>query len=101
MQRENWLVDDYKKTWCDPSSVSLGAVCTVVQVLYIAGTLKPGAYLVANTAYGKVKGLFDENKKSVKTAEPGTAVEVVSWKVSKLYSTSFIFSVFVSVLPKL
>ena len=76
-------------------------VCTVVQVLYIAGTLKPGAYLVANTAYGKVKGLFDENKKSVKTAEPGTAVEVVSWKVSKLYSTSFIFSVFVSVLPKL
>ena len=44
------------------------------------GTLKKQAYLVANSAYCKVRAMYDDRGKTVTTAGPGSAVEVLGWK---------------------
>ncbi|XP_065565692.1 translation initiation factor IF-2, mitochondrial-like isoform X3 [Artemia franciscana] len=44
------------------------------------GTLKKGAWLVAGTAYGKIKGMLNDQRSSIETASPATPVEVFGWK---------------------
>jgi translation initiation factor IF-2 len=49
-------------------------------VLVNYGTLKPGQLLVAGTASGKVRLMFDEHGKQIKLALPGTPVQITGWK---------------------
>jgi len=49
----------------------------VATVLVSKGTLKTGDNVVAGTAYGKVRGLFDSKGKRIKFAGPSTPVEVI------------------------
>lgn len=49
-------------------------------VLVQRGTLCPAAYLVAGTAYGKVRAMFDEHGHSVGSISPGTAAEIAGWR---------------------
>lgn len=51
----------------------------VATALVQNGTLRVGDYIIAGTADGKVKAMFDENGKSVKEAGPSTPVEVLGF----------------------
>ena len=44
------------------------------------GTLKKGAFLVADCVYGKVRAMYDDHGNTVHTAGPGTAVEILGWR---------------------
>lgn len=55
----------------------LGNVSTV---LVKRGTIKPGSFLVAGNTYCKVRGMKDENGKTVKAAGPSTPVQIWGWK---------------------
>ncbi|XP_078413069.1 translation initiation factor IF-2, mitochondrial isoform X3 [Cetorhinus maximus] len=44
------------------------------------GTLTKGCVLVAGKSWAKVRLMFDENNKPMKTAGPSTPVEIVGWK---------------------
>lgn len=52
----------------------------VVGLLVQQGILKPGHYLVAGTAYGKVRTLLDFRGKAIKQAGPSTPVTVTGFK---------------------
>jgi len=52
----------------------------VVGLLVEQGELKPGAFLVAGTAYGKVRTLLDFAGKPLKSAGPSTPVSVTGFK---------------------
>ena len=41
------------------------------------GTLCQGDFVIAGQHYGKIKGMFDENQKMLKTAEPSVPVEIL------------------------
>lgn len=49
----------------------------IATVLVQRGTLKLGDGMVAGTAYGKVRALFDSHGKRIKSAGPSTPVEVL------------------------
>jgi len=51
----------------------------VVTVLVRSGTLKIGDTLLAGTSYGKVRKMMDENGKSIKSATPGTPVQILGF----------------------
>lgn len=51
-----------------------GAVATL---LVKKGTLRMGDYIVAGESHGRVKAMFDEDGKSLKTATPSVPVEVL------------------------
>lgn len=53
---------------------------SVVSLLVEQGTLKPGNFLVAGTAYGKVRTLLDFKGKPLKQAGPSTPVTVTGFK---------------------
>jgi translation initiation factor IF-2 len=53
---------------------------SVVSLLVEQGTLKPGHFLVAGTAYGKVRTLLDYMGKPIKSAGPSTPVTVTGFK---------------------
>lgn len=53
---------------------------SVVGLLVEHGTLKPGAFLVAGTTYGKVRTLEDFKGRSLKQAGPATPVTVTGFK---------------------
>lgn len=53
---------------------------SVVSLLVEQGTLKPGHFLVAGTAYGKVRTLLDFKGKALKQAGPSTPVTVTGFK---------------------
>ncbi|QQG50722.1 MAG: translation initiation factor IF-2 [Candidatus Saccharibacteria bacterium] len=53
---------------------------SVVGLLVEQGELKPGHFLVAGTAYGKVRTLLDFTGKAVKSAGPSTPVTVTGFK---------------------
>jgi len=53
----------------------------MVTVLVKSGTLKIGDTLLAGTAYGKVRGMTDENGKAIKKGGPSTPVVVLGWNV--------------------
>jgi translation initiation factor IF-2 len=52
----------------------------VVGLLVEQGALKPGQFMVAGTAYGKVRTLLDFAGKTLKTAGPSTPVTVTGFK---------------------
>jgi len=52
----------------------------VVGLLVQQGKLKPGHFLVAGTAYGKVRTLLDFKGKAIKEAGPSTPVTVTGFK---------------------
>ena len=52
----------------------------VVGLLVEQGSLKPGAFMVAGTAYGKVRTLQDFTGKALKEAGPSTPVTVTGFK---------------------
>ena len=49
----------------------------LVSVIVKNGILSQGDFLVAGEQYGKIKGMFDENGKMLKTAEPSVPVEIL------------------------
>jgi len=53
---------------------------SVVGLLVEQGELKPGHFLVAGTAYGKVRTLLDFKGKPIKSAGPATPVTVTGFK---------------------
>jgi len=53
---------------------------SVVGLLVEQGELKPGHFLVAGTAYGKVRTLLDFAGKTIKSAGPSTPVTVTGFK---------------------
>jgi translation initiation factor IF-2 len=53
---------------------------SVVGLLVEQGELKPGHFLVAGTAYGKVRTLLDFTGKAIKNAGPSTPVTVTGFK---------------------
>lgn len=53
---------------------------SVVGLLVEQGELKPGHFLVAGTAYGKVRTLLDFTGKTLKSAGPSTPVTVTGFK---------------------
>ncbi|HEY5695633.1 MAG TPA: translation initiation factor IF-2 [Candidatus Saccharimonadales bacterium] len=52
----------------------------VVGLLVQQGKLKPGHFLVAGTAYGKIRTLLDFRGKAIKEASPSTPVTVTGFK---------------------
>ncbi|KAK9245883.1 hypothetical protein V1506DRAFT_536919 [Lipomyces tetrasporus] len=67
---EGWTIESELKK-------GRGNVATVV---IRRGTLKPGSFLVAGTAYTRVRSLKDEYGTAIKEARPGQPVEVDGWK---------------------
>ena len=53
---------------------------SVVNLLISQGRLKPGSFLVAGQAYGKVRTLLDFSGKPIKMAGPATPVTVTGFK---------------------
>ena len=53
---------------------------SVVGLLVEQGMLKPGHFMVAGTAYGKVRTLLDFTGKAIKSAGPSTPVTVTGFK---------------------
>lgn len=53
---------------------------SVVGLLVQQGVLKPGHFLVAGTAYGKVRTLLDFKGKALKSAGPSTPVTITGFK---------------------
>jgi translation initiation factor IF-2 len=51
----------------------------IATVLVQSGTLKVGDNIMSGLTFGKVKAMFDENGKSVKTATPSTPVAVLGF----------------------
>lgn len=44
------------------------------------GTLRRGAFLVAGTAWAKVRSMFDDQGRPVQQAGPSTPVEIIGWR---------------------
>ncbi len=61
----------------------------VVGLLVEQGLLKPGAFLVAGTAYGKVRTLLDFLGKPMKEAGPATPVTITGFKELPQFGDTF------------
>jgi len=53
--------------------------CVIATLLVQNGTLRVGDIVVAGTAYGKIRAMFDENGKNVREAPPSTPVQVMGF----------------------
>lgn len=62
---------------------------SVVGLLVEQGELKPGHFLVAGTAYGKVRTLLDFAGKTLKSAGPSTPVTVTGFKELPQFGDTF------------
>ncbi len=62
---------------------------SVVGLLVEHGMLKPGHYLVAGTAYGKVRTLLDFSGKTIKEAGPSTPVTITGFKELPQFGDTF------------
>ena len=62
---------------------------SVVGLLVEQGELKPGHFLVAGTAYGKVRTLLDFQGKALKKAGPSTPVTVTGFKELPQFGDAF------------
>jgi len=62
---------------------------SVVGLLIEQGELKPGHFLVAGTAYGKVRTLLDFQGKPIKKAGPSTPVTVTGFKELPQFGDEF------------
>ncbi len=63
---------------------------SVVGLLIEQGELKPGHFLVAGTAYGKVRTLLDFAGKPIKKAGPSTPVTVTGFKELPQFGDEFV-----------
>jgi translation initiation factor IF-2 len=63
---------------------------SVVGLLVEQGMLRPGHYLVAGTAYGKVRTLLDFAGKTLKEAGPSTPVTITGFKELPQFGDTFI-----------
>lgn len=61
----------------------------VVGLLVEQGVLKPGAFLVAGTTYGKIRTLLDFNGKPLKEAGPSTPATITGFKEIPQFGDSF------------
>lgn len=62
---------------------------SVVGLLVEQGNLKPGHFMVAGTAYGKVRTLLDFQGKALKEAGPSTPVTVTGFKELPQFGDTF------------
>lgn len=62
----------------------------VVRLLVEHGKLKPGHFIVAGTAHGKVRTLLDFSGKAIKEASPSTPVIVTGFKELPQFGDSFV-----------
>jgi translation initiation factor IF-2 len=62
---------------------------SVVSLLVEQGELKPGHFLVAGTAYGKVRTLLDFKGDAIKSAGPSTPVTVTGFKELPQFGDTF------------
>lgn len=62
---------------------------SVVSLLVEQGMLRPGHFLVAGTAYGKIRTLLDFNGKPIKEAGPATPVTVTGFKELPQFGDNF------------
>lgn len=62
---------------------------SVVGLLVEQGELKPGQFLVAGTAYGKVRTLLDFRGETIKSAGPSTPVTVTGFKELPQFGDEF------------
>jgi len=70
--------DGMAEGWVLESSIKpIGRAATV---LVKRGTLRPGDFIVAGTAFAKIRSLRNEAGQDVDEAPPGTAVEILGWK---------------------
>lgn len=65
--------------WVIESEIAKG-MGNISTVLVRRGTVKVGSYLVAGNTYCKVRGMKDENGKTIKSAGPSTPVQIWGWK---------------------
>lgn len=63
---------------------------SVVGLLIEQGVLKPGHFLVAGTAYGKVRTLLDFRGKPIKDAGPSTPVTITGFKELPQFGDEFV-----------
>ncbi len=63
---------------------------SVVGLLVEQGELKPGHFLVAGTAYGKVRTLLDFKGAAIKSAGPSTPVTVTGFKELPQFGDTFL-----------
>lgn len=63
---------------------------SVVGLLVEQGMLRPGHFLVAGTAYGKVRTLLDFTGKTLKEAGPSTPVTITGFKELPQFGDTFI-----------
>jgi len=62
---------------------------SVVSLLVEQGVLKPGHFLVAGVAYGKVRTLLDYAGKTIKSAGPSTPVTITGFKELPQFGDTF------------
>lgn len=62
----------------------------VAEALVTQGTLKPGDFVVAGTAYGKIRNLDGTDKKPIKTATPSTPVVMSGFKELPEFGDEFV-----------
>ena len=82
------LVAEMEDLKANPNKMATGVVIEaeldknrgpIATVLVQSGTLKVGDNIMSGLTFGKVKAMFDENGKSVKTATPSTPVAVLGF----------------------
>ncbi len=62
----------------------------VATVIVTRGTLNQGAFLYAGSSFCRVKSMFDHSNKVMKTATPGTPVDITGWDNSPTAGDQFI-----------
>ena len=62
----------------------------VATVIVTRGTLKQGDFLYAGSSFCRVKSMFDHTNKVLKTAIPGTPVDIMGWDNSPTAGDQFI-----------
>lgn len=61
----------------------------VAHALVESGTLKPGQFIVAGSAYAKVRNLEDSDGKPIKVATPSTPATITGWKTLPEFGDPF------------
>jgi len=62
----------------------------VATVIVTRGTLKQGDFLYSGSSFCRVKSMFDHSNKVLKTAIPGTPVDIMGWDNSPTAGDQFI-----------
>ena len=62
----------------------------VATVIVTRGTLKQGDFLYSGSSFCRVKSMFDYSNKVLKTATPGTPVDIMGWDKSPTAGDQFI-----------